>query len=260
MQRSGIPLLIAAAIFLIGAAAAVYGLYWPLWADAAETAADEPDPTPAATPEDEAPAPEESVGQPTDVEPADESSEDEAPATESAAEAPEPVSQPDRPAVDPNDRAILAEHTVRWGDNFYVLAARYWANAYLWPDLYAVNADTFADPDFMLPGQSIMVPESVLADGSLSDADVTVLSEAHVIAYERYRRLADVSIAQGRESGIQWLITLGNRRLNKAHWVLYSGLRYNVDLLEEYAHRISAADRQAVQAYLNKYGRPQRRE
>ena len=241
VQRSGIPLLIAAAIFLIGGMAVVYGLYWPLGADAG-TAAREP----AVGPEPQGPA--------VTPEPEPEPEPEPATAEEPVAEEPEPAPTPE-PVV-AGERPVIAEHIVRWGDNFFMLASRYWDNAYLWPDLYAANRETFSDPDFMLPGQRITVPESVLEDGTLSAAEVAVVSEAHVVAYERYRRLGEVTLARGRETGSQWLINAGNLRINKSHWVLYSALRYNPDLLEEFAHRVSTADRQVVQAYVRKYGMP----
>ncbi len=233
VQRSGIPLLIAAAIFLIGGMAVVYGLYWPLGADAGTTVQE-----PAVGPEPE-PVEEPAAQSEPELEPEPEP-EATAPATEPAAE---------RDPDELGDRPVIAEHIVRWGDNFFMLASRYWDNAYLWPDLYAANRETFSDPDFMLPGQRINVPESVLEDGTLSAAETVVVSEAHVVAYERYRRLGEVTLARGRETESQWLI-------NKSHWVLYSALRYNPDLLEEFAHRISTADRQVVQAYVRKYGMP----
>lgn len=248
MQRSGVPLVILAAVVLIGALAAVYLMFWPLGeASAAEPERAEPEPT--------EPEPTEQPSDPAEsTEPADtaetvESAQPSGPA-ETDAEAAEQGS------VDPDDRAPIKTHTVSWGDNFFVLAGRYWGDAYLWPDLYAANANTFADPDFMLPGQRVNVPQSLLADGELDPADVAVISDAHLTAYERYRRLGEQAIERGRSDGSQWLVNSGRLRINKSHWVLYSGLRYAPQLLDRYAERIRPEDRETVAGFVRRFGPP----
>ena len=83
----------------------------------------------------------------------------------------------------------------------------------------------------------------------LSAEDVRTLSRAHVLAYQRYRALGhQQSTRSGRD--------LGPIRINKSLWVLYSGLRYNRQLIDQYRDQIAPADATLVESFVDRFGYP----
>ena len=89
-----------------------------------------------------------------------------------------------------------------------------------------------------------------LADGTVTRA----VTDAHIAAYRRYRELGDEALSQGRTQGNFWLIQLGLLRVNKARWVLYSGLRYDDELLERAGGIVPPADLEIVRGFVTRFG------
>lgn len=205
---------------------------------------------------------------PDDASPADADSEQNDAATQ-----PEPVAdeatdpEPEaRPADEPAspaaaDQTSLSERTVtvRSGDTLYEIAGRIWSDPFLWPLLLGANAAQIEDPDYLRPGQSIEAPAWVTVDSGLTEAQRARLSEAHVLAYRHYRDLGDGAIGLGMGQPEWWRERLGRIRLNKAHWVLYSGLRYDPELLDRYAGSIRDHDVAEVRSYVERFGLPPNR-
>mgnify|MGYP006293679233 CR=1 FL=1 len=240
MQRSGLPLMILAGVLLAAAAVVVLLVASPFGeADArtrrpdAERAAeapaedDEPDPQPAPA-EEPAPEPEPA--------PADQTT----PGVAAADQQPVPA----------------ATVTVDRGDTLYDIAGRRWDDPFLWPLLLAANEDDIEDPDYLRPGQRVDVPAWVTVESGLTDEQRSRLSQAHVLAYRHYRDLGDAAIGLGMGQPEWWRERLGRRRLNKAHWVLYSGLRYDEELLERYAGSIRDDDTREVRGFVERFGLP----
>jgi len=72
--------------------------------------------------------------------------------------------------------------------------------------------------------------------------------------YKVYRSLGEAALSRGRATGNNWLIQLGRIRINKAHWLLYSGLRFDHQLLETYAGQIQDRDARVVRDYVKRFG------
>ncbi|NBB91376.1 MAG: hypothetical protein GVY23_09245 [Spirochaetes bacterium] len=176
------------------------------------------------------------------------------PAEEPAPE-PEPT-EPAGPAVVPGERTATARHIVETGDTFYEISGFYWNDEHLWPDLYMLNHERFPDPDLVRPGDIVEIYPSLASDGELSAQDIEVLSQAYVDTYSVYRRIGMAALERGRERGSRYWITRSRIKINKAHWLLYSGHRFNQNLAAEYAERIDERDLRVVRNYLERFGYP----
>ena len=169
---------------------------------------------------------------------------------------PEP-SEPAGPAVVSAERTVSARHTVEAGDTFYEISGSYWNDEHLWPDLYMLNRERFSDPDLVRPGDIVEIYPSLASDGELSAQDIEVLSQAYVDTYSVYRRIGIEALERGRERGSRYWITRSRIKINKAHWLLYSGHRFNRNLAAEYAERIDERDLRVVRDYLERFGYPE---
>ncbi|NBC30402.1 MAG: hypothetical protein GVY29_10495 [Spirochaetes bacterium] len=195
----------------------------------------------------------------SDREPVTVAVEEEAPAPDAAAEPAEESTE--EPAEAPRDRATPAPerrvqrvYNVSRGDTFFGLASRVWDDQHLWPDLYVLNKERFENPDLILPGQRVDIYPSLKADGRLSDSELSVLMDAYVETYQRYRALGEEALASGRDSNDAYLLQRSRLYINKAQWLLYSGLRYSRDLLETHAGEIDDRDIRVVREYVDRFG------
>ncbi|MFW5718015.1 MAG: LysM peptidoglycan-binding domain-containing protein [Spirochaetota bacterium] len=245
IQRSGLPLMILAGVVLIAAAVIVLLVASPFGRDQAnvvsqpqadapsEPAEPEPEPTPEPEPE---PQPE--------------------PTPEPQPE-PEPAPSSD-PTVASSDQELVPSqtYTVRTGDTLFDIAGDVWGDPFLWPLILEANDEQLEDPDYLRPGRTIRIPEWVTVDSGLTGDQRRRLSHAHVLAYERYRSLGDDAIGLGRGQPAWWLSRLAQIRMNKALWVLFSGLRYDEDLLTSFASSIRDEDARRVGEFRERFGLP----
>jgi len=184
---------------------------------------------------------------------------------------PEPVPEPEPEPVfverepedisDPASREALFTHYVQWGDTFYSLAARYWDKEHLWPDLWLLNSGSFPDPDFMVVGDVVSIYDPLgrpddNGQRGFDEAELDRVFEAYLAAYRRYRQIGDdyIARADGRRS---WYRTLGRNRVNKAHWAVYSSLRYDPALLDRYQSLLAPGDMETIEEYVDRFGYPQ---
>jgi len=179
------------------------------------------------------------------------------PAPQQPEPAPAETAAPAQPAEQPasvGTREVIARHTVKEGDTFYDIAGSYWPSVHLWPDLYMLNRAGFPNPDLIEPGQVIRIYQPLGTPGELTPAAKEVLLTAYVDTYKVYRSLGEAALSRGRATGNNWLIQLGRIRINKAHWLLYSGLRFDHQLLETYAGQIQDRDARVVRDYVKRFG------
>ena len=234
IQRSGLPLMILAGVVLVAAAGAVWYIANPFDRD-----------RPAARTDDR-PA----VDLPR------------TPAAEPAPVTPEPAPIPAEPRADPAASVAgqvlipASTITVRTGDTLFDIAGRVWSDSFLWPLLLQANDERLADPDYLRPGQSIAVPAWVTVESGLTEDRRRELSSAHVLAYRHYRSLGSDAIGLGIGQPAWWLARLGRTRMNKALWVLYSGLRYDEQLLDRFSGQIHHDDARQVRGFVNQFGLP----
>lgn len=235
MQRSGLPLMILAGVLFIAAAVVVYLIANPFGADRPgrdqEPAVEQPDPEPQPEPTPE----------------------------------PEPIPEPEAEPTPEPDVASRQEiipattRTVRAGDTLYEIAQQQWSEPFLWPLLLEANEALLTDPDYLRPGQRITIPAWVTIDSGLTADQRERLSRAHVLAYTHYRTLGSDAIGLGAGQPAWWLAQLGNIRMNKAVWVLYSGLRYDEDLLDSFSNQIRDEDARQVREFVERFGLPPNR-
>lgn len=265
LQRSGLPLLISSAIALIISGAIVWLVANPF--------RDSPPAVPATV--DTPPQPVEEAADDPAVEPAPsaEPSRTDEPAQQPPAPEPEESSdtspEPEPPEADteppqatpPDDEEIIEAtvHLVRAGDSLYSLAGEILGDPFLWPLILVENDETIVDPDFLPLRSSLSIPRWTVPTRPLQQGQRDRLSAAHVAAYAHYRSLGSDAVGLGQGQPDWWLSRLGRTRENNARWVLYSGLRYNERLLEEFAQEISAEDLREVQGYRERFGLPPNR-
>lgn len=222
IQRSGLPLMILAGVLLIAAAGIVLLVADPFGQGKADA---QPRPEAESQPE----------SQPADDPPEPEPEDTTAPAIEII------------PA---------STYTVREGDTLFDIAGEVWNDPFLWPILLQANDERLEDPDYLQPGHTVIVPEWVTVDSGLTREQRTRLSEAHVLAYTYYRSLDGHAIGLGIGQPAWWLARLGRIRMNKALWVLYSGLRYDEDLLDTFTDSIRDEDILQVRTFRTRFGLP----
>ena len=224
MQRSGLPLMILAGVILAIAVAAVLLIVDP-FGMRAPSGAEPPAPAPAAAEPPAAPPP------------------------------------PPAPAQSVPLRVTIpaSTHTVRRGDTLFDLAGERWDDPYLWPLVFVANRQALPDPDYLVPGQRIAVPAWVTPGSGLTADERLEISVAHVEAHRTYAGLGAQAIGLGTNQPAAFLARLARVRLNKADWVLYSGLRYDPSLLETFADRIDPAYVGRVRQFVARFGLPRYR-
>lgn len=238
-QRSGLPLFFLSAFVLAVSVGLVFLVFSPLADGLFPGAHDRPADSPTRSENDK-----------TEEEPSTPAAPDEhEPEAPVGADAPPADTAPESPAAPrsiPQSTTAVDTHTVRRGDTLFALAGHYWADSYLWPVLFVHNSDSLPDPDLLRPGLRLVVgdrPDSVME-----------IREAHLAAYARYRDLGDAAVARGRNTNSAWWIQTGWRRINDAHWVLYSGLRYDPNLLGNAGEAVSERDRTIVLEFITRFG------
>jgi len=177
-------------------------------------------------------------------------------ATETATTEAESTGQPTEAAGNVIEPMV---YEVEETDSLYDIAGDVWGDPHLWPLIYEANEEKVVDPDYLRPGQQIQVPRWVTVSSGLTRSQRDELSAAHVAAHQMYKSLGSEAVGLGAGQPDWWLRSLGRERANKAEWVLYSGLRYNEDLLSEFEESIAPADRTRVQSYVERFGLPPNR-
>ena len=269
IQRSGLPLMIGAAVALLLGSVGVVLVFDPFGfreasSSTTDTATDQevslasdvversPSPQPMTEPQSESTTPplvddetgeaaeplSEAVGQPAD----------DAAVSESA---PGEQSQLGRQGAVSGDQPleIARSYSVRTGDTLFDISGAQWGDPYAWPLILLANESTVVDPDMLSPGQALLVP--VFPETPLSDPDRRLMATAHLLAYTRYRELA--LHPQSTSSASRYL---GPIRINKSLWVLYSGLRYNRDLIDQLRDRLEPDDAAKVEEFVARFGYP----
>jgi hypothetical protein len=285
-QRSGFPLMLAAAILFVAGGLAVWLVFDPFGGDVREAGGGVES---MANREPTVPSAQPAPGETSEVQPEERttSAETGPDQTESTEEAAADVGTEKRPAPDEpshaqevlpteaaesesvdtdqpvtgeeteqvaddrvSDRTAYppGEHVVRTGDTLFDIAGVLWGDPYVWPLLLLENESSVMDPDFLAPGQRIQVPEYL--GPPLSGAETETIARAHLLAYARYRELgiASSSAAATRR--------LGAIRINKSLWVLYSGLRYDHGLLDRIRDDIRVEDLRMVEGFVTRFGYP----
>jgi hypothetical protein len=156
--------------------------------------------------------------------------------------------------IPPAARTVTGTHMVKRGETFYELAGELWGDEHLWPDLYVLNQQQFTNPDLVPEGSEISVYERLGSSGSFNAREMATLLQAYVDSYRRYRALGEQALERGRETGSRWLIELARARINKAHWLLYSGMRFRRDLLDHFDDQIEDRDERVVRQFVERFG------
>ena len=130
----------------------------------------------------------ETAGDPPETDPAvaaesleaDSSSVSESPQGNAAAEATEPG------AIESAAAGLPKSYTISQGDSFSKLARERWNNIHLWPYLYEMNRETYPDPDFIYPGNNILIPSRPDQIRQMDEIESSIM-----LAYKRYRSLIE---------------------------------------------------------------------
>lgn len=112
-----------------------------------------------------------------------------APAALSAEPASAAVNQPASPPVSQAANVYFKEQTVKIapGDSLWRLAEKNYQEAILWPHIYQANASTIDNPDYLVEGETIIVPSLEGPPDHLSDADRRSIARGYYLAYLFYK-------------------------------------------------------------------------
>jgi len=123
--------------------------------------------------------------------------------------------------------ALAESYEITPGDTFSILARERWGQIELWPYLYDLNKHRFPDPDFIRPGDRILIPPRPEVDRQKEEIESSIMT-----AYDRYRTLIYAQEGNPRN---------GNR-LRSVHNVLSGGRELYPDFIERYRNEIRPED------------------
>lgn len=73
------------------------------------------------------------------------------------------------------------------GESLWLLAKKHYQDAYLWPHIYQANTSSIANPDYLVDGETILVPSLEGPPDSLSEKDRTNIAKGYYLAYLFYK-------------------------------------------------------------------------
>jgi nucleoid DNA-binding protein len=153
-----------------------------------------------------------------------------------------------------HDRKILETYRVKRGDSIFSIAKKYWGNEYLWPDLYILNKDGYADPDLIYPNDEIVIYEKMGDPEQFSEQQKEQIVHAYIGIYRIYRALGEESLSDGKAKSDVKKIKSGEKRITDSRWTLYTAVRYDHDLLKKYKDAIYPEDIDLLVKYIEKFG------
>ncbi|MDX1671915.1 MAG: HU family DNA-binding protein [Balneolaceae bacterium] len=181
-DRRGMIIAIAAVILL-----AAIGL-WYMMSGPAES----PEPV-AEAPETEIQQPEETEESPAEQQPATEQPQEQPEAEEQTEEQPavETETEPQQPETPASGTAEPVLVTVQEGQSLWRLANRHYKDPYLWPWIYNVNNGKMGNPNIIVVGRELRIPQPKNADGSLSRSDSLEVATGYVLTYRWFKNRGD---------------------------------------------------------------------
>ena len=123
-------------------------------------------------------------------------------------------------------------YSINSGDSFSVIARDMWGNIHLWPYLYRTNRESYPDPDFLHPGDSILIPPRPDISDQAKEIESSIM-----MAYGRYRTLIKEQKGSSRNA---------NREIS-SHYVLAGGETLYPAFLERNKNRIRPEDIRRVE-------------
>lgn len=116
-------------------------------------------------------------------------------------------------------------YDVRAGNSLWSIAKSFYANPYLWPNIFRANTDVVHNPDVLDVGLIIHVPPLEGTIGSLSKNDIVNIIDGYMQAYLAYRRLGK----------------------SNARYYLWVAHQYNMPhVLQQYEDNIDESDRDII--------------
>ncbi len=74
------------------------------------------------------------------------------------------------------------------GESLWLLAAKHYRDAYLWPHIYQANTTTIANPDYLVDGQTVVVPGLEGPPNALSEKDRHSIAKGYYLTYLFYEK------------------------------------------------------------------------
>jgi len=152
------------------------------------------------------------------------------------------------------DRKIIETYAVKQGDSIFSISNKYWGNQYLWPDLYILNKDGFADPDLIYPDDKIVIYEKLGDPEQFSEVQKSRIVQAYIGIYRIYRALGEEDVSEGKANNDGNKIQSGKKRIDDSRWTLYTAIRYDHELLKKYKDAIYPEDIDLLNKYIEKFG------
>lgn len=125
------------------------------------------------------------------------------------------------------EQAPSKTYMITSGDSFSILARDQWNNIHLWPYLYNKNREAFPDPDYIHPGDSIIIPQKPDKELMINDIESSIL-----MAYNQYRSLTKEQPGSSRNI----------KRMISARYVIAGGESLYPGFLDRYKNKIDTED------------------
>jgi DNA-binding protein HU-beta len=132
----------------------------------------------------------------------------------------QPVPQPDILPTPAEKPGIV--HNTQQADSLWSIAKLFYADPYLWPNIFRVNIGLIEDPDTLEVGISIHVPRLEGAVGSLTQKDIMDITEGYIQVYLVYRRLGKINARPylwvAKQCNVPEVLEKYEDRIDKSDW------------------------------------------
>ena len=132
-----------------------------------------------------------------------------------------------QPAPKPDILPTSAEkpgivHKTQQGDSLWSIAELFYADPYLWPNIFRVNVDFIEDPDTLEAGITIHVPRLEGVVGGLSRKDIMHITDGYMQVYLAYRRLGKTNARHylwvAKQCKVSEVLDKYEERIDKSDW------------------------------------------
>jgi len=107
-------------------------------------------------------------------------------------------------------------HQLAYGESLWLLAARHYHAPLLWPHIFQANQEAISDPDHLLEGATLLIPNLQGSPDALTSDDRSNIAEGYYLAYLHYKQ-------QGR---------------SEAFFALLAAKHYDVEVVERHREQL----------------------
>ena len=83
-------------------------------------------------------------------------------------------------------KEVYSKYVIDKGDNLWAIAEKQYGNPYLWPLIYMANKSKIKNPDILLTGSEIQIPELMSTNENMATEDTEKLALGNACVYKVY--------------------------------------------------------------------------